>query len=552
LLNALAGRASYGNVSGSVTFGKRPMVPADLMYVPQFDEILMVLTVEEQLMLIGELKCVDRKAMMRRLPPLMRILGLYGKRCVRCSQLTGGELKRVSVGMGMVVSPNVLFLDEPTTGLDSSAAFSMVDYIVQVAQKTGVVVIMTIHQPSAMVFSMLQDLLLLEKGRMAFCGSSKHAMEYFESLGFPCPPNANPADYFLELISASPTDPEGPSEHKNLFVTDTTWKVIFGKMRPASVSRAEVVVDSSVYVAPRTSFISQFKTQCFFFMKYYSRESGFYVYRSIFLIVVALFVGTMFIRLKPTTDNVSKYAGALFFAVWAVLFSAIGATGLTASNRLVAINQIQNGIIRPAVYVLAQFLCSLPFNMACAVIFQCILHWLVDMNPRAEPFFYAVLITWGHLIYMEAIMAVVVQVLHDAMLSVIFSMICLGTLFLFPGFFVQVSDIPPWVSWMSYIIGTKYSFDGYLYQVFHSETFDVSGFPGITLTGDQILKSAFGNEDVDSWAMFAVLLAWMIFFRLVHFALFRFEVRYFIGNTQMHQTALPAAGKKVHLEPGTD
>lgn len=554
LLNALAGRAPYADVSGSIMFGNRPMVPADLMYVPQFDEILPVLSVEEALLLIGELKCVDREDMHRRLPQLLRILGLYGKRNMPCGELTGGELKRVSVGMGMIVAPNVLFLDEPTTGLDSSAAFSMVDYVVQVAQKSGVIVIMTIHQPSAMVFGMLQDLLLLERGRMAFCGSSTGALLYFEELGFSCPKTINPADYYLELIHAPPVAPANGSAYEALFHADATWRSIFEARRQQYFSSNATAEsdkgNGKAYVAPATSLLSQFNTQLRFFMKYYFREAGFYFYRAIFLIVVALFVGTMFLRLKPTTDNVNKYAGALFFAVWAVLFSSIGATGLTASNRLVAINQIQNGVIHPAVYVLAQFIVSLPYNLVCATIFQSILHWLVNMNPRAEPFFYAILITWGHLIYMEAIMAVVVQVLHDAMLSVIFSMICLGTLFLFPGFFVQVSDIPAWVSWISYIIGTKYSFDGYLYQVFHSETFDISGFPGRTIDGDDILDNAFGNSGVEPWSMFGVLLAWMLMFRLVHYALFRYEVRYFVAGRQMHQSVPAASEKKVAVQGG--
>jgi ATP-binding cassette, subfamily G (WHITE), member 2, SNQ2 len=52
----------------------------------------------------------------------------------------------------------VLYLDEPTTGLDSAAAHTVVEYITKVAQKTGVIVVMTIHQPSGQVFNMLQVL----------------------------------------------------------------------------------------------------------------------------------------------------------------------------------------------------------------------------------------------------------------------------------------------------------------------------------------------------------------------------------------------------------
>mmetsp|Transcript_15500 Transcript_15500/g.22736 ORF Transcript_15500/g.22736 Transcript_15500/m.22736 type:complete len:116 (+) Transcript_15500:91-438(+) len=81
----------------------------------------------------------------------MEVLGLAEKRRTQLKNLSGGEIKRVSVGIGMISNPNVLFLDEPTTGLDSTAAYSIVIYISVLDKATNVVVIMTIHLPSALV-----------------------------------------------------------------------------------------------------------------------------------------------------------------------------------------------------------------------------------------------------------------------------------------------------------------------------------------------------------------------------------------------------------------
>lgn len=122
LLNALANRAPYGKVTGEVRFGGLPLTSKDLMYVPQFDEIKGYTTVVEQIELVGLMKCKDQRAMKKRLIKLLQILGLFEKANVLCKDLSGGELKRLSVGMGMISNPKVLFLDEPTTGLDSTAA----------------------------------------------------------------------------------------------------------------------------------------------------------------------------------------------------------------------------------------------------------------------------------------------------------------------------------------------------------------------------------------------------------------------------------------------
>jgi ABC-type multidrug transport system ATPase subunit len=91
--------------------------------------------------------------MRQRLNNLLRILGLADRRDSYCKTLTSGQLKRVSVGMGMISSPKVLFLDEPTTGLDSSAAYSIVKHIAELSTITKVVVILTIHQPAQTVSS---------------------------------------------------------------------------------------------------------------------------------------------------------------------------------------------------------------------------------------------------------------------------------------------------------------------------------------------------------------------------------------------------------------
>ncbi len=118
----MANRTPYGNITGSVTFANSMFVSADLMYVPQFDELKSYCTVLEQIMFVGMMKCKDVVAMKKRAVKLLQILGLFRKANTLCKDLSGGELKRVSVGMGMISNPKVLFLDEPTTGLDSTVS----------------------------------------------------------------------------------------------------------------------------------------------------------------------------------------------------------------------------------------------------------------------------------------------------------------------------------------------------------------------------------------------------------------------------------------------
>jgi ABC-type multidrug transport system ATPase subunit len=111
LLNGLSGRAKYAHVTGNVRFAGRKMSSADLTYVPQFDEINNVFTVMEHFLFVGCLTCIDEVDMVQRANHLVGELGLKEKKHTPVRQLSAGEIKRVSVGVGIISKPNVLFLD---------------------------------------------------------------------------------------------------------------------------------------------------------------------------------------------------------------------------------------------------------------------------------------------------------------------------------------------------------------------------------------------------------------------------------------------------------
>ena len=77
--------------------------------------------------------------------------------------ISGGQRKRVNIGMELVAQPSILFLDEPTSGLDSSTAFEVVSNLKKIAIKLGLTLAAVIHSPSPSTFKEFDDLLLLGK-----------------------------------------------------------------------------------------------------------------------------------------------------------------------------------------------------------------------------------------------------------------------------------------------------------------------------------------------------------------------------------------------------
>lgn len=92
--------------------------------------------------------------------------------------LSGGEKKRLAFAAELLISPAILFCDEPTTGLDSYSAQQLVGTLLSLA-RTGTTIMCTIHQPSSQLFSMFHQVTLLADGRVAFIGMPSQALDFF-------------------------------------------------------------------------------------------------------------------------------------------------------------------------------------------------------------------------------------------------------------------------------------------------------------------------------------------------------------------------------------
>jgi len=118
-------------------------------------------------------------------------------------RVSGGQRKRVSIGFELCCDPSMLLADEPTSGLDATVAHDLLVTMEDISRNLHINVVTVIHQPRYSIFCLFDTVCLLGKGgRLVYFGPADRALSYFELyLGFPCPPNVNPPDYFLDVIS---------------------------------------------------------------------------------------------------------------------------------------------------------------------------------------------------------------------------------------------------------------------------------------------------------------------------------------------------------------
>ncbi|KAL9483684.1 hypothetical protein ACSS6W_002473 [Trichoderma asperelloides] len=211
LLNNLAERVVSSRLSqqGLATFNGRVGVNSVRhAYVMQQDILLPTLTVRETLRYSADLRLPSSTSAEERervVEEVIRELGL--KECANTrignSQhrgCSGGEKRRVSIGVQLLANPSVLFLDEPTTGLDATSAFQLVRTLKSLAQK-GRAVITTIHQPRSEIWDLFDNLVILSKGSPVFSGPVSECLPWFKELGYQLPLFVNPAEFVIDIAA---------------------------------------------------------------------------------------------------------------------------------------------------------------------------------------------------------------------------------------------------------------------------------------------------------------------------------------------------------------
>ncbi|KAJ1256581.1 hypothetical protein BS78_K004000 [Paspalum vaginatum] len=211
-LSAIAGKATGCETSGLVLInGKIEPIRGYkriIGFVPQDDIVHGNLTVEENLWFNARCRLSADMSKADKVLVVERVIESLGLQPVRDSLvgtveqrgISGGQRKRVNVGLEMVMEPSVLILDEPTSGLDSASSLLLLRALRREALE-GVNISMVVHQPSYTLYRMFDDLILLAKGGMTvYHGPVKKVEEYFAGLGIIVPERVNPPDYYIDIL----------------------------------------------------------------------------------------------------------------------------------------------------------------------------------------------------------------------------------------------------------------------------------------------------------------------------------------------------------------
>ncbi|NXV44327.1 ABCG8 protein, partial [Uria aalge] len=250
LLDVITCRDHGGKIkSGQILINNKPSTPQlvkkCIAHVRQDDRLLPHLTVRETLLFVAKLrlpKFFSDSQRKKRVEDVIAELRLRQCANTRVGNeylrgVSGGERRRVSIGVQLLWNPGILILDEPTSGLDSFTAHNLVITLSRLARGNRLV-LLSLHQPRSDIFQLFDLVLLMTSGVTVYSGTARDMVQYFTELGYPCPRYSNPADFYVDLTSIDKQTAEKEIESRqrantlaNLFLEkvkdfdDFLWKV---------------------------------------------------------------------------------------------------------------------------------------------------------------------------------------------------------------------------------------------------------------------------------------------------------------------------------------
>uniref|UniRef100_A0A8C1XRI8 ATP-binding cassette, sub-family G (WHITE), member 2a n=1 Tax=Cyprinus carpio TaxID=7962 RepID=A0A8C1XRI8_CYPCA len=422
-LDVLAARKDPAGLSGEVLIDGAPQPPNFKClsgYVVQDDVVMGTLTVRENLRFSAALrlpKSIRQREKDEKVEKLIQELGLskvansrVGTQLIR--GVSGGERKRTNIGMELIIDPPVLFLDEPTTGLDASTANSVL-MLLKRLEKT----IFYLY----FIYRLFIYMVKLDEEQLS---SSLKGIE----------------DRLVE-------------EYKN----SASYKLTKSELERITQGQDYSTRPKSRTITYSTSFFHQFNwvlKRTFRNLMLNPQTSFAQIGVMIFL---ALVVGAIFFGVEENSSGIQNRMGALFFITTNQCFSSISSVELFITERKLFVHEYISGYYRVSVYFLSKILSDvLTLRTIPAVIFSCVAYWMIGLKASAEAFFIfmfsIVLVSYTATSMTLAISA------DQTVLAIanIFMTISFVFMMIFSGLLVNLPSVADWLNWLKYFSIPRY------------------------------------------------------------------------------------------------
>ena len=534
LLDILAGRLSRGySVTGTLHLDGAVASARDVSrvsgYVPQDDVLPGTSTVFEYLTFHAELRlprAMNRDQRRARVHSVLSELGLgkVGSSLIGDAfrrGLSGGEKRRLSLAVELLSRPRLLFVDEATTGLDSTNAAKVVDILAGLCRR-GVTCVLSIHQPRPDMFRLLTRVLVLSgDGAMVFSGPSHLAGAHFSSLGHPPPAGVNVADFMLDTVLHA-----SPDEVATLVDGFRSSEVQGANALLAERAQLQVSYSATSRVqAPSSKYVAAYGLQlrmlCGRLLRNAYRHPLLFWLQFGATLAVAVCLGVVFAHAGVDTPGIQDRLGSLFFMLLYLSFMTLSSLPVWREERLLFLRERAAGAYGTAAYFTAVVLFDILPLRVVPPLFFLVSYFMIGLRHSCGLCLarFAGSLALACVAASSSCMLIGILAPSHATANVIGSLVQL-TSALLSGFFVQTTRLSGVWRLLSLVSPMRLAFDALCVNEFHGATgfaftSPVSPAARVAVSGDGILATfgfstslqAYQEDMVDLSALVVALLA---------------------------------------------
>ncbi|EFA85848.1 ABC transporter G family protein [Heterostelium album PN500] len=384
LFKVLAGQVKDAKLEGSLLFNGHPINHKnhhrDVAFVTQEDYHMPLLTVKETLAFALDCQApssLTKQQKKDKVDLCMKSLGLYESRNTLVGDelvrgISGGQKKRVTIGVNVIGGSNLILMDEPTTGLDSSTSLDIIGRLRRIVTESSSPALITLLQPSAQLTSLFDNLMILSLGQIIYFGPLADALDYFEKLGFVCPKHNNPSEFFQEIVD----DPERYSylhppkcqtsdDFVKAYRESTVYQDLMRSLEehPNGImgdQAPEAMIDSSDQPKFSHSMPRQVVYTVVRGFRMIARDYAGAAVRVTKGVVMGLILGGLFFQLDHDQKGGNDRFGLLFFAMTFIIFSSFGSIQQFFAQRQIFYVQRSQKFYGTTPYFIANTICDMP------------------------------------------------------------------------------------------------------------------------------------------------------------------------------------------------
>ncbi|TXG71482.1 hypothetical protein EZV62_000061 [Acer yangbiense] len=438
--------------------------------------------------------------------------------------VSGGQKKRLTTGEMIVGPTKALFMDEISTGLDSSTTFQIVTHLQQLVHITDATALVSLLQPAPETFNLFDDVILMAEGMIVYHGPCSYVLQYFEDCGFKCPKRKgvtskkDQAQYWCCIDH--PYSYVSADQFSQMFKASHLGKTLDEELsKPYDKSKCHSnALSFSKYSLGKWELFKACMSRELLLMK---RNPFVHVFKTAQLVFTAFMAMTAFICTQHEMDlkRANYLMGSMYYSLVRLMTNGIAELSLNII-RLPVVHKQRAFCLFPAwAYCIPASLLKIPLSLFDAFMWTTMTYYVIGYSPDFHRFFFQFLLLFALNLASTSCYRFIASIFQTMVVASTAGFMTLLLMFLFGGFILPRYSLPAWLRWGFWISPMTYGEIGLSINEFLAPRWqrynNDEASEGNTNIGRSVLASR--NLEFDGyfyWISLGALLGFILFFDL--------------------------------------